>query len=126
MADGSTTGFVELETGGYQSVKKVGALTITTTYDDDLQKTGVVIEKAYETVLELSEMPENFQTAWQGVIEFLPSSFTADPVQFAEDRGHLVVIATVDSDGISNGDVVGRIGKWSNEENPGTWQRWQQ
>ena len=124
MADGSTTGFVELETGGYQSVKKVGALTITTTYDDDLQKTGVVIEKAYENVLELSEMPENFQTAWQGVIGFLPSSFTADPVQFAEDRGHLVVIATVDSDGISNGDVVGRIGKWSNEENPGTWQRW--
>lgn len=124
MADGSTTGFVELETGGYQSVKKVGALTITTTYDDDLQKTGVVIEKAYENVLELSEMPENFQTAWQGVIGFLPSSFTADPVQFAEDRGHLVVIATVDSDGISNGDVVGRIGKWSNEENPGSWQRW--
>ena len=124
MADGSTTGFVELETGGYQSVKKVGALTITTTYDDDLQKTDVVIAKAYENVRELSAMSENFQTAWKNVIDFLPSSFTANPVQFAEDRGHLVVIATVDSDGISNGDVVGRIGKWSNEEDPGTWQRW--
>ncbi len=124
MADGSTTGFVELETGGYQSVKKVGALTITTTYDDDLQKTDVVIAKAYENVRELSAMSENFQTAWKNVIDFLPSSFTANPVQFADDRGHLVVIATVDSDGISNGDVVGRIGKWSNEEDPGTWQRW--
>jgi hypothetical protein len=124
MADGSTTGFEELETGGYQSVKKVGALTITTTYDGDLQKEDVVIEKAYENVLELSAMSENFQAAWQNVIGFLPSSFTANPVQFAEDRGHLVVIATADSDGILNGDVVGRIGKWSNEENPGTWQRW--
>ena len=127
MADGS---FEQIEaqdgTITYQSQTKNGALTITTTYDADFNVTGTSIERAYSNIRSLDEMSEEFQRAWAAVSDKLPASLTAPEqvVQFADDRNNLVVIATKDVGDVLNGDVLGRVNKWSNEGNEGTWQRW--
>ena len=110
----------------YESETKNGALTITTTYDDDFAVTDTVVEKAYANIKTITEMSENFQRSWAAVKDNLPASFTAtnQVVQFGEDRDNLVVIATVDVGNVKNGDVLGRINSWSNEGDEGTWQRW--
>lgn len=127
MADGSFTK-IEAEDGTitYQSQSKNGALTITTTYDADFNVTGTSIERAYSNIRSLDEMSEEFQRAWTAVSDKLPASLTAPEqvVQFADDRNNLVVIATKDVGDVLNGDVLGRVNKWSNEGNEGTWQRW--
>ena len=112
----------------YESETKNGALTITTTYDDDFAVTNTLVEKAYANIKTITEMSENFQRSWAAVKDNLPASFTAtnQVVQFGEDRDNLVVIATVDdaTNNVKNGDVLGRINSWSNEGEEGTWQRW--
>lgn len=124
MADG-TGNFTQLVGGGYQSVTKDGALTITTTYNDDFEVIGTSIDRAYDNVRDIDGMSERFVAAWNAVKIYLPDTF-ADTVQFADDRGNIVVIATVDdvNAGILNGDVIGRINSWDNDDNPGRWDRW--
>ena len=124
MADGS---FEQIEaqdgTITYQSQTKNGALTITTTYDADFNVTGTEIIRAYSNIRSLDQMSEDFQRAWTAVSDKLPASFTApgQVVQFGDDRNNIVVIATKDIGAVENGDVLGRVNKWSNE---GTWTRW--
>ncbi len=115
MADGNFKQIVDADDGTitYESETKNGALTITTTYDDDFGVTGTSVEKAYANIKTISEMSENFQRAWSAVKDNLPASFTATDqvVQFGEDRDNLVVIATVDdaTNSVTNGDVLRRI-----------------
>jgi hypothetical protein len=127
MADGTFTQNVATDgTITYESEEKNGALTITTEYDADFNVTDTTIEKDYENIRNLEDMPEDFQTAWAAIKGNLPASFTAPEqvVQFGDDRNNIVVIATKDVGDVVNGDVLGRINSWDNEGNEGTWQRW--
>ena len=120
MADG-TNEFKALDNGGYESTETVGALTITTTYDENFEKTGVSVEKQYDDVKSLTDMSADFQAAWSKASSYLPGSYAT--AQFATEGGHTVIIATEDFalESVQNGDVIGRISSW---DNTGTWTRW--
>jgi len=127
MADGNfAQNIAEDGTITYKSEAIEGALTIKTTYDADFNVIATEISRAYGNIRGLEDMPADFQRAWDAVKDNLPASFTAagQVLQFGDDRGNLVVIATKDLGDVANGDVLGRINKWSNEGNEGSWSRW--
>jgi hypothetical protein len=122
MPDGIATVapvFTQNEDGTYQSVSTVGATSITTSYDENFEKTGTVVSKTYETVLSLVEMTDKFQSAWNNIADQLPAEFlnSESPVQFALNGNQWLAIATADSGDVSNGDILGRITSWDNEGN---------
>ena len=90
MADG-TKEFTALGDGTYESSVQDGSLTIVTSYDKDFNITGTEVQKAYENVQVLDDMPDKFKDAWEKAEDYLPV-WASGAIQFAQEGTQILLL----------------------------------